>query len=640
MAAFTDLAEGTTLSNDVTINWTGSDTDGDTLAYQLQFSEDAGSTWTAVTALLTETTHRLQSTVLPSGVNRKLRLMVTDGFNTIFVERSVTIANPLTVVGMDPPDFGADVPLGATVRAVFNTPIDPQSLSSATFRVEQDFVPISGTLSLGLDPRLVFFKPAQPLESSAYYSVRVDETLQDVSGSTLPFDTAWSFQAISDTVPPVIQRISPIDGEIEVPLNAFVAVEFDEKLDFNTTLDSIGVMNHLNQPVAGTTNFYSSDRTLVFIPEEKLQPNADYKVTVSAQVKDEHGNGLEGAQVWSFRTGTAESPEARVVGNYGERTDDVDGDGLIDTITVYVDVQSLNGFYDLNARLLDRFGELIEWTKAEFGDGFLGGVLNQGIHRLALTFNARVIRAHQVDGPYFVDSLNFYNTFAPFDGDSRFDVYQTLPYDVETFAGVLSFKPLPDRLLEWNSTRDDAWNLRNYTISLAAPLEAVTYRIIGNSDPRVGVSIDTNNHIDINPDPGVEVESTITIEALDHVGNRAEGTFQIRVQKPKATSLIVPSALTLSRNEAREIEVEIHDQFNHLFNGTAVELSFYKGFDSATLTPETITTSTGRATVTYTAGEETGTDTLSVVAPGGIMAEIAIEIAPDRTFLPKLEHAP
>jgi hypothetical protein len=262
------------------------------------------------------------------------------------------------------------------------------------------------------------------------------------------------------------------------------------------------------------------------------------------------------------------------------------------------------------------------------------------MHRLALTFDAQNIRAHQVDGPYFLVSLHFYGGFFTTAGDYRFNIYQTLPYDVEKFGGILSFMPLPDRLIEWSTTRDNAWNLRDYTVSLGAPLDEVTYQITGNSDPRTGVSIDSDNFIDINPEPGVELESTVTVEARDSAGNVAQGSFLVRVQEPMAAQIIVPAMLEVGINQEIEIEVEIHDQFRRLFAGEEVELTISNELASALVTPNTVTTSTGRATFSYSPGELPGTDFIAIDAGGEASAEITVVIGENKTFIPSLERAP
>lgn len=648
---FTGLANGATLTGNVAINWTGNDGDSATLFYQLQFSDDNGASWSLLTAVAEATTYSLDTTILPSGEDHKLRVLVTDGFNTAYAERSVDIDNPLILIGEVPPDFGENIPLGSTMQAVFNTPIDSQTLSEQSFTIEGPGNPYTVTGNLSADGRTVTFQPEGLLEPDSYYTVRVRETLKDVSGNSVPFGDSWSFHTISDTVPPLIEYASPFDGELNVPLNAMVSVQFNEDLAFGVVQENFSLVDDQGQAVAGLpSTTFDSNQIIVFKPDQLLKPKTLYKATLSTGITDENGNALEKEFVWTFTTGASETSDARIIGNYNEKAEDIDDDGLYDTLTIYVDVQSFSGFYYLNARLLDQEGNTIQWVSSDFGDenSLFPDQLNQGIHRLALIFDGQTIRAHQKDGPYFLDAVIFYtDSFFEDDigaNDQRFLAYQTLPYSVTEFSGVLSFSPLPDRIIEWNTTLPDAWNLLDYTRSFAVPKEEVTYSIIGNTDPRVGVTIDANNSIDINPEPGVATQSIVTIEARDSEGNRGEGSFLVDVQKPKAEFMLVPMILVLPPNQEHKIEVEIQDQFEHLFTSGEAALTITNTLESATVSPLSVNTTTGRATFTYSPAATSEVDIVSIRLEReedfDVVAEIQIVIGEKAMFVPFVRAIP
>ena len=74
---------GETLSgSSVTVTWTGSDLDGDTLTYSLDYSRDGGATWEPLSASITATQAVLDLTHLPGTTQGKFQVWASDGVNT------------------------------------------------------------------------------------------------------------------------------------------------------------------------------------------------------------------------------------------------------------------------------------------------------------------------------------------------------------------------------------------------------------------------------------------------------------------------------------------------------------------------------------------------------------------------------
>jgi hypothetical protein len=119
--------QGGVLTAPVEVSWQGSDPDGDSLSYMLQYSPDGGQTWKLLQSDLLTTNVRLDSLAsLPGGANAFFRVTANDGVNTAF----------------DTNDAGFNVPDAAPSAYIF-TPAD-----NAVF-------PLGGTVILtgqGADP--------------------------------------------------------------------------------------------------------------------------------------------------------------------------------------------------------------------------------------------------------------------------------------------------------------------------------------------------------------------------------------------------------------------------------------------------------------------------------------------------------
>jgi hypothetical protein len=87
---------GERLSRQVTIQWSGSDADGDVLAYAVLFSRDNGATWETIDANITSTSYAWDVSGLAPGTQYLVKVIATDGINT----GQDTSNAPFTVAGL------------------------------------------------------------------------------------------------------------------------------------------------------------------------------------------------------------------------------------------------------------------------------------------------------------------------------------------------------------------------------------------------------------------------------------------------------------------------------------------------------------------------------------------------------------
>ncbi|MFX1252361.1 MAG: S8 family serine peptidase [Promethearchaeota archaeon] len=96
---------GEALSNTVTITWTASDPDGDTLTFTVYYWD--GSTWFELASDLTDTSYEWDTTSVSDGSSCKIRIGASDGtFTTEDESNTFTINNP------DPPTVTVTTPNG------------------------------------------------------------------------------------------------------------------------------------------------------------------------------------------------------------------------------------------------------------------------------------------------------------------------------------------------------------------------------------------------------------------------------------------------------------------------------------------------------------------------------------------------
>ena len=96
VVAITAPAGGAQVRGPVSLQWSGNDTDGDTLEYTAMVSADNGATWSPIAFAIHNTAATLDPTGIPPGTNYRVKVVATDGVNTgEAVSNAFTVFQPL-----------------------------------------------------------------------------------------------------------------------------------------------------------------------------------------------------------------------------------------------------------------------------------------------------------------------------------------------------------------------------------------------------------------------------------------------------------------------------------------------------------------------------------------------------------------
>lgn len=207
------------------------------------------------------------------------------------------------VVTTNPVHGAADVLLGSEITATFGEPIDPTTLTNASFLVyAPGHVPVPGSVTVtGVNATFI---PAYPLAPNTTYVVDIEPAAKDLEGVPLAAEYEWTFTTGEDVAgtPPVVQYTSPTPGELGVTLNKSILAAFTEPVDpASISTVTFTVMAEDGTPVDGMVSY--TGLAAVFTPDAALLPNITYTARISTGVTDAGGEAMAADYVWQFSTG-------------------------------------------------------------------------------------------------------------------------------------------------------------------------------------------------------------------------------------------------------------------------------------------------------------------------------------------------
>ena len=236
-----------------------------------------------------------------AGLTAALLLVVFAGGCKEETPGIVNVCIAPTVTSTSPSDGGTNVPLSKTIgtnasvdaaavkiiSATFSTPMDVQSLTTATFTLRQGSTPISGTVSY-TDTTALFVAP-NGLVPSQTYTATITTGAKDLVGTGLAANYVWTFSTVAPGVPTLV---SPLDLAVNQPSNPTLV--WDPVAGAGTYRLQVSTSNTF-----GTTVYDDSTRTAISQVVSGLAPATSYYWRVNAKISG--GTGAY-SSVWRFTT--------------------------------------------------------------------------------------------------------------------------------------------------------------------------------------------------------------------------------------------------------------------------------------------------------------------------------------------------
>ncbi len=250
--------------------------------------------------------NKLYTATIHTGVTDIAGNGMTDNYTWSFTTGDTIDDVRPEITSTFPKDGDIEITLDSTVSAIFSEAMNPLTINSATFILKYGTTIIEGSIFI-IGNRVVF-DPENDLMAETEYTATVTSLVTDLAGNTMEDDFVWKFTTGKDLtlLPPVIISTIPLDEAIDVSIDTDISAEFSKEMDILTITDlTFLVTDDLLAPVDGIVAYDVLTKTATFTPDNDLELDTEYTVTITTGVEDLAGIAMEMDFVWTFTTDTA-----------------------------------------------------------------------------------------------------------------------------------------------------------------------------------------------------------------------------------------------------------------------------------------------------------------------------------------------
>ncbi|MCC7357984.1 MAG: Ig-like domain-containing protein [Anaerolineales bacterium] len=375
------------------------------------------------------------------------------------------------------PVRGDELPPDGGITIYFDNAMDKGSVEAA-FQVDPA---VAGSFAWP-DPATVQFKPAQPLERAARYTVTLAASARSTAGLALAEPVSFN----ADTVGFLeVTQVLPAPDTAGVEVGAVVTVMFNRPVVPLTSLDQqAGLPNPLTlDPAVPGVGEWLNTSIYIFRPDQPLAGGQTYTGRVPAGLGDTTGGILAEDYTWQF---TVQAPEVVASQPFFNQTDVALTQPISVTFNQPMDRASVEQNFHLQGPDGAELPGAFRWSE----DGLTVGYYPAANLPLGAALQATVDAAAASAGggatlpaPYTV----FFSTVTapgilstePFNGDTAADyhggfrIYFNSPMDVGTLEPNISILPEPTAVYtfwsDYNSSFYLGWDLEpstDYVVTL------------------------------------------------------------------------------------------------------------------------------------------------------------------------------
>lgn len=267
-----------------------------------------------------------------------------------------TVCTYPRVLVVVPPQDQTGVALDTPIKITFSESMDNKSVEDA-FYCSDGLTRITvadGVVSWSPDFTLFTFNSSTPYRRGIWYTAFLNASIahglgnnfldgngNGVSEGSPTDDKSWQFRTtdITDTTPPTVVNVSPIDGATNQSKDPTIVVIFSEAMNKTSVAVANAVSVWRGTEAYGLAhNFiWTNNKTVSFSLLPQLISGVVFTVRISATVSDLSGNQMGTDYSWSFRVALWRGEV------HGRVVDDADGSPIANATVTFQGIQTLTG---------------------------------------------------------------------------------------------------------------------------------------------------------------------------------------------------------------------------------------------------------------------------------------------------------
>ncbi|HZL08571.1 MAG TPA: Ig-like domain-containing protein [Prolixibacteraceae bacterium] len=255
-------------------------------------------TYSGSTASYNPTANLLPNTVYTATIKAGAKDLAGTSLASDYIWTFTTAIAP-TVISTSPQNNATGVSLDKTVTATFSVPMDPSTISSATFTLIQGTSTTTGVITYS--GTMASFNPPNYLLPNTLYTATITTGATNVAGMALENNYVWTFTTASGlAIAPTVISTDPINNATNVALNQTIEAIFSVPMNpLTITTSSFTLKNGINS-IGGNVSCIGS--TASFNPVYDLFPGTTYTATITVGAENVAGESLDVDYVWKFTT--------------------------------------------------------------------------------------------------------------------------------------------------------------------------------------------------------------------------------------------------------------------------------------------------------------------------------------------------
>lgn len=255
------------------------------------------------TATFTPSAYLSPSTVYKATITTGVKDLAGNAMSSNYswqFQTSAPDTTPPAVTSTNPVAGAAAVAVNTDITVTFSKPVDPATVTAATFTLMNGSNPVTGSVTAS--GTTATFTLTAPLAFGTLYTASITTGVKDLLGNAMAATYTWTFTtgAAPDTTPPTVLSVNPADSSTGAGLNSPITATFSETLAASTVNPTTFTLMNGATSVSGTVNYNAT--TATFTPSAALMPNTLYTATITTGVADLSNNQMLANYTWTFTT--------------------------------------------------------------------------------------------------------------------------------------------------------------------------------------------------------------------------------------------------------------------------------------------------------------------------------------------------